>query len=84
MAARTTVGKASHELEQAMATLVNTQALLVEQIDRTNERFGRLDDRFAHIENELSEIKFILLHHRVLIEALPEAICQKIGFATPR
>jgi chromosome segregation ATPase len=93
MAARKTVGKASngHQLEQAMATLINSQALLVGQIARTDERFGRseerfgrIDDRFSRIESELSEIKTILLHHQAMLEALPEAIREKIGFAKPR
>ena len=53
-----------HRLEEALATLLNNQALLVGQIARTDERFGRTDDRFARIESELGEIKTILLHHQ--------------------
>ena len=86
MAAKKTAGKASngHQLEQAMATLFNNQALLVGQMVRTDERFGRIDDRFPRIEREFREIKAILRHHQVLLEGLPEAICQKIGLATPQ
>jgi hypothetical protein len=86
MAARKTAGKTSngHQLEQAMATLLNNQALLVGQIARTDERFGRSEERFARIETDLNEIKAILLHHQAMLEALPEAIREKIGFAKPR
>ena len=80
-----------HRLEEALATLLNNQALLVGQIARTDERFGRTDDRFARIderfariEGELGEIKTILLHHQAILEALPEAIRQKVGFAKPQ
>ncbi len=67
-------------LEEALATLINNQALFVGQMGRMDERFTRMDERFARIENELTEIKAILLHHERMLEALPEAIRQKIGF----
>lgn len=64
-------------LEEALATLINNQALFVGQAARTDERFRR-------IESELGEIKTILLHHQGTLEALPEAIREKIGFLKPR
>ena len=48
--------------------------------ERMEERFARTDERFARIEAELETIKTILLRHERKLEALPEAIRQKIGF----
>ena len=62
-----------HRLEEALATLINNQALFVGQIAKTDARFGR-------IESELEQIKNILVHHQQTLEALPETIRQKIGF----
>jgi len=92
-------------LEEALATLVTNQALLVAQNTRTDDRFARMEERFARtdersarmdermalaqaesarrfagIENELGEIRAILRAHQQILEALPEAIRQKIGF----
>ena len=58
------------DLQQALAALINQQALFVGQL-------ARMD---ARIESELVTIKSILLHHEQMLEALPEAIRQKIGF----
>ena len=60
-------------LEEALATLINNQALFVGQL-------ARVDERFARIEAELTAIRTILLHHEQILEALPEAIRQKVGF----
>jgi len=40
----------------------------------------RTDERFARIEAELSDIRAILLRHEQILQSLPEAIRQKIGF----
>lgn len=68
MATRETNGR----LEEALATLINEQALFVGQM-------ARMDDRFARIENELGEIKTILLHHQRALEKLPEAIVRRLA-----
>ena len=67
-------------LEQAMISLIQNQAAFLSSQIAANERFAR-------IENELAEIKAILLRHEDLLrnherilQALPEAIRQKIGF----
>ena len=73
-----------NRLEEALAALINNQALFVSQMARMDERSGKADERFARIESELTEIKSILLHHQQTLEALPEAIRQKIGFMKPR
>ena len=74
---------------QALLVAQNTRT--DERFARMDERFARMDERialaqeesarrFAGIENELSEIRAILRAHQQILEALPEAIRQKIGF----
>ncbi|MBI2818242.1 MAG: hypothetical protein HYX72_15005 [Acidobacteria bacterium] len=60
-------------LEEALATLIQNQAQFVGQLSRT-------DERFARIETKLTQIEQILLHHQRTLDALPEAIREKIGF----
>jgi predicted nucleic acid-binding Zn-ribbon protein len=54
---------------------------------RTAERFARIDERFARVEKEMKEgfdeIRTILIRHEHMLQALPEAIRDKIGFRTP-
>jgi 7-keto-8-aminopelargonate synthetase-like enzyme len=78
-------------LEEALATLIQTQAVFlarvseidarVAEMDRINaERLARMDlinsERFARIEA-------LLLEHNRILQALPDAIRDKIGFKTP-
>ena len=63
----------SNNLEQAMSLLIQIQAAFLSHLTAVNERFAR-------IESELGEIKSILLRHEQVLQALPEAIRQKIGF----
>jgi hypothetical protein len=78
-------------LDEAIASLISNQAAfqtnfialtsqLNERFARMDERFARSDERFARIETELAEIRAILLRHEQILQALPEAIRQKIGF----
>ena len=62
-----------HRLEQAMALLIQNQAAFVGQLNETNKRFSRIEDY-------LQLIKAILLRHEQTLQALPEAIRDKIGF----
>lgn len=64
MATRRTNGR--NNLEEAVAVLINKQA--------------QFRGVVARIENELTEIKNILIHHQRTLDALPEAIREKIGF----
>ena len=68
-------------LEEALATVINNQAMFVGQLARTEANTA---ERFARIESELAQIRSILLHHEQILEALPEAIRQKIGFVKPQ
>jgi hypothetical protein len=74
---RPPVNGTAGSLEQAMALLIQNQAsflsTFLSQMTQTHERFVRID-------RELEQIKAILLRHGQLLNDLPEAIRQKIGF----
>jgi hypothetical protein len=78
-------------LEEAMATLLQNQALFVAQMAETNrrmderfarmdERFVRMDERFARMEAILVQHSQILNEHTRILQTLPEAVREKIGF----
>ncbi|MCS6953187.1 MAG: hypothetical protein RMK57_11165 [Bryobacterales bacterium] len=67
-------------MDERFARIDERFARIDERFARIDERFARIDERFAHIEAELSAIKAILLRHERMLEALPEAVRQKIGF----
>ncbi len=83
-----------HErLEEAMAILIQNQAAFVGSLrdtDRrlaeyervTSERFGRIEADIATILRVLSEQSRILEEHTRMLERLPEALRDKIGFRT--
>jgi hypothetical protein len=83
MARRSSNGR----LDEAIVSLISNQAAFqtnfIALTSQLNERFARSDERFARIETELAEIRAILLRHEQILQALPEAIRQKIGFETP-
>jgi hypothetical protein len=71
-------------LEEAIATLINTQASFQANFLALQ---ASMDARFARIEAELAElpkIRAILMRHEAILRALPETIRQKIGFEPPR
>lgn len=94
MAKRITRRTGNGRLEEALAALIQNQAAFLSHLSRMDERFARADERFAkmderfakidecfaRIESELEAIKAILLRHEQMLQELPEAIRQKIGF----
>jgi len=66
-----------NRLEEAMAMLIQNQSSFLgrlAEIDRdTSERFKR-------IENDMAAILRVLSEHSRLLEQLPEAVRDKIGF----
>ena len=71
-------------LVHSQATLTQTQAEFVSQINETNKRQAR-------IETDLEQIKAILIQHSHVLAGLPdvlaglpEAIRQKVGFKPGR
>jgi hypothetical protein len=80
MAEQSTNGR----LEEAMAELVRVQTSLVSNRAAFQANFlaltAQLNERFARIDTEFAEIRAILLRHEQILQSLPEAIRQKIGF----
>jgi hypothetical protein len=71
-------------LEEAMTNLLQTQALFLGQLadinHRIDQRFARMDERIARIEAILVQHGQILNEHTRILQALPEAVREKIGF----
>ncbi|HTV55602.1 MAG TPA: hypothetical protein VMI06_11895 [Terriglobia bacterium] len=71
-------------LDEAMVNLAAARASLVNNQAAFQANFmaltARTDERFARIEAELDEIRAILVRHEQILQSLPEAIRQKIGF----
>lgn len=74
-------------LEEALATLITSQATLASNQAQFVGQLARMDERFARIEAELkahsaqfADLKAILVRHEHMLQALPEAVRDKIGF----
>ncbi len=70
-------------LEEAMATLLQNQAMFVTQMVSINERFARMDERLARVEAILLQHSQILKEHTEIMQALPEAVRERMGFKPP-
>lgn len=66
--------KTDSRLEEALAILINNQASFLSQMAKAEERFFR-------IERKLADIEAILLRHEQILQSLPEAVRQKVGFS---
>lgn len=91
MAAKASSTNGHNRLEQALATLLQTQASFVASLRETDrlhtkyeresaERFARIEAQMAEIIRILNEHGRLLEDHGRIIEALPEAVREKIGF----
>ena len=80
--------KSNHNLEQAMALLIQNQAAFISQLGGMNERFARIeermDERFARVDERLAKIEELLVEHHQILVGLPDAIRDKIGFKPRR
>ena len=80
---RTNDGR-SDRLEDALASLIQNQAALLQNqssfLSRISEMHRVNSDRFARIEASIETILRVLAEHSRLLTALPEAVCEKIGF----
>ena len=63
-------GTRNGQLETAVAILINNQAQFMGAIQR--------------IDNRLANIEAILLRHEQMLQSLPEAVRQKVGFKPGR
>lgn len=69
--------KSQAALNQAMAARAQLQATLLADNDRLRRQS---DERFARIEAILLEHSRILTEHTRILEALPDAVRQRMGF----
>lgn len=67
-------------LETALAALLQNQATFVGHLDEDRQRFARIEHELAEIRKTLDTIKVVLVRHETMLEKLPEAIREKIGF----
>jgi hypothetical protein len=71
-------------LEEALATLAQSEAAFVRRLPETDQRHLELEremaERFARIEAQMAEIIRVLAEHGRLLERLTEAVCERIGF----
>ncbi|HYM24820.1 MAG TPA: hypothetical protein VEU08_16505 [Vicinamibacterales bacterium] len=63
-----------------MALLIQNQAAFVQSQTAFLARMTETDARFARIEQDLDQIKALLVRHEQILNELPEAIRQKVGF----
>ncbi len=75
---------ANSHLEEAMALLINNQAQFLSTwlstVSRMEGEFSEIKSILLRHEQILLRHEEILLRHQQMLEALPEAVRQKIGF----
>jgi hypothetical protein len=69
-------------LQQNISTLVQTQTAFVNRMSEADQRFAQIDSRFTQIDNRFAHIEVILGELMRMMERLPEAVRDKIGFKT--
>jgi hypothetical protein len=66
-----------------LARAAETDARIAELERRIDERFARIEERFAAIDKRFERIEATLLEHNRILQALPDAIRDKIGSSRP-
>ena len=67
-------------MQNSMTTLENTMAKLAERQVDNDKRWFEVKEEQIKIRDELNQVINILNNHTVLLERLPDAIKDKIGF----
>ena len=84
MAKRSTSQNGHDRLEEAMAMLIQNQAGFLGRladVERSSaERFGRIETEMRTIQHDMAAVLRVLTEHSRLLERLPEAVRDKIGF----
>lgn len=74
------------KLDEAISSLVQTQAIMVQNQAAFQSQMAELEretaKRFARIEAILLDHSRILAEHTRTLQALPDAVREKIGFKT--
>lgn len=73
-----------NRLEEAMTLLIHNQAAFLSRVADTDRRLAEIEressERFKRIENDMAAILRVLSEHSRMLEQLPEAVRNKIGF----
>jgi hypothetical protein len=77
MAAKRTSQNGHERLEEAMAMLIQNQASFLGRLADAERASA---ERFARIEGDMAAILRVLAEHSRMLERLPEAVRDKIGF----
>jgi hypothetical protein len=81
------LAEALETLIQSQAVLVANQTAFVTHARETDARIAEMDrintERFARIEERIARIEAILLEHSRILQGLPDAIRDKIGYKAP-
>ena len=67
-------------MQNSMTTLENTMAKLAERQVDNDKRWFEVKEEQIKIRDELNQVINILNSHTILLEKLPDAIKDKIGF----
>ena len=76
----TRVRNGNEDLKAAMALLLHNQARFVSHIDEDRQRFARIEKDLEEIKALVLQHNEILKRHEQILQDLPEAIRQEIGF----
>ena len=67
-----------------MTLLIHNQAAFLSRVADTDRRLAEIEressERFKRIENDMAAILRVLSEHSRMLEQLPEAVRNKIGF----
>jgi hypothetical protein len=84
MAKQSAPSNGHSRLEAALATLIQNQAAFVSSRAETNRVHAQFERekaaRFARIEAQMAEIIRVLAEHSRVLDRLPEAVREKVGF----
>jgi hypothetical protein len=74
-------------LEEALAILIQNQAAFVARMADIDARVAEANARMAEMDRRIEErfarIEALLLEHNRILQALPDALREKIGFKAP-
>jgi hypothetical protein len=84
LAKKETPKNGHNRLEEAIALLIQNEAAFVGRLAESDKRASEFErvtsERFARIEKDMAAILRILAEHSQILERLPEAVRDKIGF----
>jgi septal ring factor EnvC (AmiA/AmiB activator) len=69
-------------LIQSEASLVENQSSFLSHLTDHHQRVERIERDLARIARDVDQIKAVLVRHEQMLNDLPEAIRQKIGFTS--